>query len=103
MLLALGCKPVFIHLAIVIEIIEHQVEVVVDLLSQVINDSFLTINHDLHVVLLDHGAASSDYPCATTMVISAVLRSIHVVGIGGMLCVHVIAEGAWLGEMRRAL
>ena len=88
---------------IVIEIVEHQVEVVVDLLSQMINDSFLTINHDLHVVLLDHGAAASDYSCPTTLVISAVLRAIHVVGICGMLSIHVVAEGAWLGEMRRTL
>jgi hypothetical protein len=90
-------------LPIVIEIVEHQVEVVVDLLSQMINDSFLTINHDLHVVLLDHGAAASDYSCPATLVISAVLRAIHVVGIGGMLSIHIVAEGSWLGEMRRTL
>lgn len=68
-----------------------------------INDSFLTIYNDLYVVLLDHGAATSNYPSPTTLVISAVLRSIHIVGIGGMLSIHVVAEGAWLGEMRRTL
>lgn len=68
-----------------------------------INDSFFTVDNDLHVVLLDHGAPAAYYSSATTLVISTVLRAIHVVGIGGMLSIHVVAEGAWLGEMRRAL
>jgi hypothetical protein len=90
-------------LPIVIEIVEHQVEVVVDLLCQVINDSFFTINNDLHVVLLDHGASTADYSRPTTLVVSTVLRAIHIIGVGGMLSIHVVTEGAWLGEMRRAL
>lgn len=88
---------------IVIEVVEHQVEVVVDLLCQVINDSFFTVNNNLHVVLLYHGASAANYSRPTTLVISAVLRAIHVVGVGGMLSIHVVAEGAWLGKMRRAL
>jgi hypothetical protein len=90
-------------LPIVIEVVEHQVEVVVDLLCQVINDSFFTVNNDLHVILLYHGAPAADYSRPTTLVVSTVLRAIHIIGIGGMLSIHVVAEGAWLGEMRRAL
>ena len=63
LLLALRCEPVLVHLPIVVEIIEHQVEVVVNFLRKMINDSFLTVDHYLHVVLLDHWAAPSDYAC----------------------------------------
>ena len=45
-------EPVLADLPVVIEVVEHQVQVVVHLLRQVVHHTLLPIYHDLHVVLL---------------------------------------------------
>ena len=71
MLLTLRCKPVLIDLAIVVEIVEHQIEVVVHLLSQVIDHALLPVDHYFHIVLL--------------------LNHRRIL-VASLVCIHVVAE-----------
>lgn len=91
LLLALRGESIFIDLPIVIEIIEHQVKVVVNFLCQMVNDSLLSVNNNLYVVLLNqgiaisrpHSANSARLRCCLCSCIGLEIRSLRV---------HIVAE-----------
>lgn len=79
MLLALRPEPRLIALAVVVKVIEHEVEVIVDLLGKMVDHLLLPVDYDLDVALA------------------------AIFGVGSILGVHVVAEGPGLREVGGAL
>lgn len=75
---------------VVIEVVEHQIQIIIHFLRQMIHYPFLSIDDDFDIILLNHGGI--------VVALVVVLRWWHF-SASLVIAVHVVAEGAGLWEI----
>jgi hypothetical protein len=101
LLLTLRGKSVLVHLAVIVKIVEHEVQIVINLLSKMVNDSLFSVYNDLYVILLYKRIAVSRANHSSSRLLQ---------GLSCCICcelctlwVHIVTEGSWLREVWGAL